>query len=243
MLIASDRHTEEDLRVWASFAGYDETLGASDRMRRLEDRALEAIADFGRCHVGVSWGKDSVVVAHLARRIDSSIPLVWVREEPFRNPDCAAVRDAFLVRCPGHYDEIEAWGRQGDDGVWHATGSIEAGFDEAARRYGARYISGIRAEESAIRKLRVARWGTTSPNTCAPIARWSGVEVFAYLAHHDLPIHPAYAMSFDGALERTRLRVSSLGFRKGRGRGRHEWERHYYRDAMVALGLEREYGL
>jgi phosphoadenosine phosphosulfate reductase len=222
---------------------FDLRLAHAPKMDRMIAAAERAIETFGSAHVGVSWGKDSVVVAHIARRVAPWMPLVWIREEPFRNPDCMAVRDRFLARCPGMYDEIEAWGRRDDAGRWHATGSIEAGFAEAEHRHGGRYVTGIRAEESATRALRCARWGVSSPNTCAPLARWTGVDVFAYLARFDLPVHPAYAMTFGGALERDRVRVSSLGFRKGRGHGRHEWERHYYGAELAELGLDREFGL
>jgi len=52
--------------------------------------------------------------------------------------------------------------------------------------------------------------------------------VFAYLNKHDLPIHPAYVMSFGGTLDRIRLRVDTLGLEAGTGKGRREWETHYY---------------
>lgn len=239
-LLHSDRHSAEDLAHWEMARRYDERLGAAPRIARMVERAECDIVGFGGAYVSVSWGKDSVAVAHMARRAAPHLPLVWIREEPFANPDCARVRDAFLARCPGPYDEIEVWGRQDNDGAWHATGTIERGFAEAVQRHGPRYITGIRAEESRVRALRVARWGVASPNTCAPLARWTGLDVFAYLALHDLPVHPAYAMSFGGTLERERLRVSSLGFRNGRGRGRHEWERRYYPEAMRRLGLDNE---
>lgn len=49
-------------------------------------------------------------------------------------------------------------------------------------------------------------------------------------------MHPAYACSFGGALDRERIRVSSLGGQRGTGHGRREWEWAYYRDEMMALG-------
>jgi phosphoadenosine phosphosulfate reductase len=237
-LLPSARHTPADLDAWARLERLDRIRAADGRWPRREAAAMDAIRAFfaaGRGYVGVSWGKDSVVVAHLARRVDPTIPLVWVHERPVANPDCPTVRDAFLAAFPGPYDEIDAWCRQDADG-WHATGTIEAGFAEADRRHGARHVSGIRGKESGTRTMRMRTYGTTTANTCAPIGWWSGPDVFAYLCRHDLPVHPAYAMSRGGLLDRERLRVSSLGRRHGTGHGRRDWELTYYGAEMAMLG-------
>lgn len=79
------------------------------------------------------------------------------------------------------------------------------------------------------------RWGESSLNTCAPLGWWSGWDVFAYLVTRGLPIHPAYACTMDGLLEPIRIRVASLGGRRGDGMGRAEWERRYYRRELARL--------
>jgi phosphoadenosine phosphosulfate reductase len=182
----------------------------------------------GDCYAGVSWGKDSTVLADLVVRWASAVPIVWVRVEPITNPDCGAVRDAFLARYPNApYEEIEVSCRRDEAGEFHASGTLEAGFRQAAVKFGRRYLSGIRAEESAGRARR-ALLGAETLHTCAPLIHWTAREVFAYLAHYDLPIHPAYAMTFGGALDRARIRVASLGGKRGTGTGRAEWEAAYY---------------
>lgn len=99
----------------------------------------------------------------------------------------------------------------------------------------AAHLSGVRGQESGARALRMQRWGTTTARTCAPIGWWTGLDVFAYLGLHDLPIHPAYAMNVGGMLDRERIRVASLGGKRGEGHGRAEWEARYYRHALAAL--------
>jgi len=206
---------------------------ALDRRVAESTAEIAAFAAAGPCYVGTSWGKDSIVVAHLATALD--LPLVCVWCQPIQNPDCAAVRDAYLGAFPAtRYDEIEVWCRRSETD-WHATGTMEEGFAIAAGRHGGRYISGIRAEESSTRALRVRSYGLSTARACAPIGWWSAAEIFAYLALHDLPIHPAYACSLAGTIDRGRLRVSSLGGRRGMGRGRAEWERRYYGAEMRAL--------
>lgn len=230
MLIDSPRLRPGDREAWAQASAGDLVHAATSRFLDRVDDAAMAIVQFARrpCYAGVSWGKDSVVVAHLVATYAPHVPLVWVRVEPIFSPECLAVRDSFLARHPATYEEITIRCRIDAAGEAHATGTLERGMREAARRFGDRHISGVRAAESAQREKRVRRFGVATDRACAPLSRWSGAEVFAYLALHDLPIHPAYAMSLGGSLDRERLRVSSLGGKRGTGTGRAEWERTYY---------------
>lgn len=234
-LILSSRFRRGDLDAWRQREAMDDLYLDARRgdIGRLAGRALleiDAFATAGPCYVGVSWGKDSVTVAHVARIL--GLPLVWVRVEGVENPDCPAVRDAYLARHPSDYHEIEA-----ASGATEGKRTSALGFAEAARCFGDRYVSGVRAEESTARRMRVASLGLSSARTCAPIGRWSGAEVFAYLRLHDLPVHPAYACSMAGALDRIRLRVGAVGGDRGTGRGRSEWERLYYPDVRIRTGI------
>lgn len=235
MLIPSKRLRAGDLEAWQTAERADTVHAQLAAFQRRIEPAIKAIVDFAsscRCYAGVSWGKDSTVLAHLiwrAREYGVDVPLVWVRVEPITNPDCVIVRDAFLSRWPVRYEEIEIWCRR-DDAGWHARGTLERGFAEAARRHGDCHISGVRGAESGARKARMRHWGIASPHTCAPIGWWSSEDVFAYLHIEGLPVHPAYAMSMRGMLPRNRIRVASISGQRGTGFGRAEWEQTYYRD-------------
>lgn len=240
MLVTHNRLSREDLRAWERAEVFDGHLSRVRAFDRTVDQSVEilrAFLDAGGGYCGVSWGKDSVVVADLVQRVAPATPIVWVRVDPIANPDCELVRDTFLRRHPdSRYDEINVRCRH-DAGGWHATGTLEAGFAVAAERYGDRYVSGIRGEESGHRTMRMRTYGPATERTCAPIGWWSGAEVFAYLHARGLPVHPAYAATFGGRLDRHRIRVAALGGRRGLGHGRAEWERHYYREECEALGL------
>lgn len=237
-LIASPRHTREDLRVWAQWEAQDRALYATGATDRMEVVALDAIRAFfggGRAYVSVSWGKDSVVVADLATRIYDEIsrpPIVWFPAGAVENPDCALVRDAFLATHDVNYHEVEAaltsdeWDRTiGHDGA-------QAEFERAARVFGRRYVSGIRAEESSTRRMAVGSHGLVSRNTARPIGHWQHYHVYAYLAGRNLPVHPAYACTMNGAMDRAEIRVSTIGGERGRRFGRAEWERRYYPEVL-----------
>jgi phosphoadenosine phosphosulfate reductase len=204
-----------------------------DEARRAIDAHLAASPEVSGYH-GVSWGKDSVVVAHLLRDIE--IPLAWVRIKPLENPDNETVRDAYFGLFPqqvARYEEEVVWCRRGAE-TWHATGTLERGFAAISERHGDRHISGVRGQESSVRKLTVMRNGTVSATTCRPLAHWTGMDVFAYLLKNELPIHPAYGYTMDGMLDPTRLRVDTLGCRYGDGMGRREWEWRYYGETLKA---------
>ena len=61
------------------------------------------------------------------------VPIVWVRVEPIKNPDCIAVRDEFFRRFDHPYHEETVWCRQDDEG-WHATGTLQKAFMKPRRR-------------------------------------------------------------------------------------------------------------
>jgi len=244
MLIQSTRITPNDVAVWHERARADAVYASLKSFRAKCDKALSTSATFARsapCYASVSWGKDSMVIAHLAIRLRETlgivVPIVWVRVEPIKNPDCIAVRDEFLRRFDHPYREQTVWCRQDDEG-WHATGTLQKGFHDAEKILNTkRSLRGIRGAESGTRKYLMERRGQFSKNSCRPIGFWSGQDVFAYLHAFDLPIHPAYAMSFGGMLDRDRLRVSSIGGKRGGGMGRDAWEAKYYGPELAeALG-------
>ena len=230
MLISSRRHTPRDLALWR-------LLEAADKRRRVSParlaRSEASIREFCRqpCYCSVSWGKDSVVTAHLVATFAPHVPLAWIKVEPICNPDCEAVRDAFLAMFPSvEYHEVVVQCRVDESGV-HASGTLERGAAELESRYGRR-ITGVRADESFTRLMRMSRWHEATVNTLAPIGWWTFQDVMTYLAIYDLPVHPAYAMLGGGRWPRERLRVASLDGVRGSGGGRAEWEREYYGDII-----------
>jgi len=250
MIIESPRLKEHDLPYWRLQEKFDDlSLKIGPKQRRWrEQEAVRTIQKFAPDYIGVSWGKDSVVTAHLAYESGVRAPLVWVRVEPLFNPECLAVRDAFLDRFDMPYiehvihwpDELkEMWRDHFARGNSKSLGR-SAGFSYVAlgtAPYGERYVSGIRAQESAVRALRARRYGTTTKYTCAPISSWKDTDVFAYLRAHDLPVNATYAMTLGGFLPRDVLRVDAFGGNKGTGLGigRDRWEAAYFPDVISKI--------
>ena len=237
-LITTHRHSTADLEMWRVYEKIDAlTAGRmGERLDEMATRAKVVMREFieaGDGYLGISWGKDSLVCAHLLHQLQREgvhYPSVWVRVRHWENPDVPLVRDRFLERWPlDGYEEIEV-----DAGPDRVGGTSRRGFDEAARRHGRRHISGVRGDESAIRRLVMKRHGVDSIHTARPIGWWSTEAVFAYAHRHDLPLHPAYGYTMGGRFRRDRLRTASIGGDRGSSHGREGWERHYYPDVFEA---------
>ena len=234
-LVNPGRCSAADLAHWRVLRAKDRLYAKQrDHLARVAQarRAVEHFLASGMpCYAGVSWGKDSTVLAHLVA--GTGIPLVWVRVEPLYNPDCLLVRDEFLRQHPGAvYHEVVVNAERGPDGLWAGTGRLEEGFRQAQSRFGARYLSGVRGQESLARRARMNILGIESKNTCVPLGHWTAADVYAYLCVNDLPVHTAYGCTMGGKLDRDWLRVATLGGERGTEQGRRSWEFHYYPEDM-----------
>lgn len=249
MLIVTAKHDADELARWATLERGDAVHGQLRAYgRKVEGalRAIERFAERGPFYVGVSWGKDSVCLADLVMRTAPSATLAWVRIEPVKNPECIAVRDAFLRVWPhaSYHEERVAY--EPGETAWTpgfgpektrtVTPAHVRGFRRIARTLGTeRYCSGIRAQEACRRRDRMQRHGYETRLTCAPLGWWTAADVFAYLHAHQLPVHPAYAYTMHGAWDRERLRVDALWGPTGQSSGRRAWEAHYYPDELEAM--------
>lgn len=233
MLIPSHRHTEADLRLWREHEAADLIHARRPRIALLVAKSIEAIRSVsGPRHCGVSWGKDSVVVAHLLRTTAPHVPLVYLRQTT-ENPDCLLVRDDYLSRFPGQqYIEIPVIYDAGI--VSHKNSAWKNAIEQAEREHG-KPILGLRADESGMRRLSMRHLGLTTDNVCRPIGWWSVADVFAYLAAHELPVHPVYAMTGGGRWPRATLRTASITGTDADNFGRREHTSEYYGDVLRRL--------
>lgn len=237
MLITCDRHTKKDLELWKDYDEID-----SIKLKELNnDKIQKAINEIHKCclesksYVSISWGKDSVVLAHLCYLAKVDLRMVWLKESPMYNPYCEIVRDEFLKKYKFKYHEIiidygstgfaPFLDNHGDSILFHSIAdAINVSFG--------RRITGIRNQESNKRLLRYMNYGMTTKNTSAPLSLWKTWEIFAYLKYYDLPIHSNYAMLGGGRYKRENLRVDCLAGTQGNGIGRIEWEKEYYQDIL-----------
>lgn len=232
MLIRVPELSQEDVQHFAAMERVDRARASLSCHRDLVRRSVRIAEAFlqatkAKCYVSTSWGKDSVVTSHIvftaaARMGILPPPLVHHRPSENANHHTDAVADRWLERFPrSKYHRITV---TETDANWRVVRD-----ETAAKAAGSRNrVMGIRGAESAARKRAMTHLGETRGRVCWPIAKWPTADVFAYLASHDLPVHPAYAMTMDGSLDRDRLRVDELADDPGTGFGRAEWEERYY---------------
>lgn len=238
MLLTCDRHTLADLAYWSELESADRVHGGWLASSGRGQHATEAIRQFiihSPCYAATSWGKDSLALCHLLHISQVRVPLVHiVQEGPLKDPYQILVRDAFLSLYPCDYYEIVVPGDNRIDDDGKRSPQLIRGIDLAAKQFGTRrYISGLRADESGVRKIR-ARTGIPD-GSCWPLCWWTADDVFGWIAHYQLPLHPAYGMTGNGRYNRRHLRVSTIGGPKGNQFGRAEWEREYYGDVLRRL--------
>ena len=230
MLIHSSRIKSGDLAKWHEQSQFDEAILHEDKNKSLVEEAELKLVRWSRHrkgYAGVSWGKDSVCLAHMVCELIPDWPLVWVIESPLENPDSYAVRDAFLDQHPGaKYTEIRIDLSPNDIGGFHLGMGLERGFRKACERFGDCHISGVRAQESPTRRIVQRTSAGENPKALAPMIDWDATIVWGYLAKFDLPVHPVYSMNMLGCLERDWLRVSAMTLR--RGSNKEMWEQTYY---------------
>lgn len=239
MLIPSGRHTEADLSQWSALEQSDMLYARvhSRRIQRLTEESENQIRIFlsaGPAVCGVSWGKDSVLLAWMARRIDPSMQFVRFRSPEDKYPHDDDVRDYFLSKWPIRYEEVVVEWPQRGRADWAKREAL------ATARFGtSRRMTGLRAEESASRRVSFAAHGISTDISCRPLGHWMTPDVFAVLATEQLPVHPSYAMTGGGRWDRNRLRVSGLGGSPGEGHGRALWEQEYYGDMLRRLAASK----
>jgi phosphoadenosine phosphosulfate reductase len=237
VLIINNRLSKKDIDHWYSTLEYEDELNKHKDISRKIAQSINSKKSFTNkysndCYLAISWGKDSVAVAYLVAMAQVSIPMVWIKTKPFFNPDCELVRDEFLRLFPNCiYREVET-SCATKNGKIIETGRLKEGIKISEKEFGQKVITGIRGDESSDRKIRQDVWGIESKNTLAPIIYWKSWEVFLFLLKNNLPVHPVYAMTKGGLIDRDCLRVSSIGGSRGNLVGRHEWEKSYYPDIL-----------
>lgn len=191
--------------------------------------------------VSISWGKDSIVLLHLAMScLTKSITAVHARFSKNEElPDIPIVRDKFLDKYGDriNYIEVPVWGdwevyeRSGRFFLtpetkqdrklisqWHLN--LVSSVDNAIVNSGCNgKMLGLAAHESRGRKMNIIRRGNhystkfESIPKLFPMAYWSSKDVLAYMFEHDLPRLRIYDKSDDP--ERARSEFAFAVIRSG----------------------------
>lgn len=248
MLMGCGLITKADMARWIEYERADRIQARQIKaeIQKTKKRIETYLKRGDPCYVSISWGKDSVMLAHMVETVckENNLPLpplIYLREMPMDNPYNLTIKDLFMAKSDYEYIEIAIdYGRAGFAPYLDSRGNSRLFKRKAkeTRKHFGKAIMGIRREESLTRKIRFARWGLETGTSFCPLDRWHNRDVFAYLSLYDLPIHPNYAMTQGGLYRREDLRVDCLMGSQGTAFGRSEWEKLYYGDMIRRMEAE-----
>jgi 3'-phosphoadenosine 5'-phosphosulfate sulfotransferase (PAPS reductase)/FAD synthetase len=217
--------------------------------RRLADlRHMVAGIDPATTYVSFSAGKDSAVLAHACQQAHPDIPILmidpgcpthWLESERQRWRDYAAAHGWRLTLFP--WDKWAGAQEGESEKAYQARihASMFAPIAEHARAHGLTCRAmGLRADESRGRRMSIAVRGMSyaykdGTRAILPLARWSEMDIWAYLVAHEVPWLDIYDIIGPHA------RNGLIG-RSGENFGRVAYLRQYFPDVWrwaVARGI------
>lgn len=178
-----------------------------------------------RPYASVSFGKDSVVMAHLLLSVAPALPMLYVNCGEWDEwPDTPRVKMEFVSRFPCRLIELNgpsitsAYFQAGEmymqdeectqsahKAQHDYSSSLGKILDEEAkaRNFDGAFM-GLRKEESNNRARLFAMHGplyyssTRDLWACHPLAWWTGRDVWTYIVKHDLPYNELYDLDQRG---------------------------------------------
>lgn len=207
----------------------DLAYARTQRFTRAVSRAqavIDVAATHGRIGVSVSGGKDSTVALALVRSVVPDAPAAWFDSGAELSGTAELVARQGAVRLAPVLDLPEMCRRCG----WWGTEPTEPGviYDiletliyEPAHRFAdqarlAVMTLGLRAHESHGRRMNAFRRGALywcevdQWWTCCPLTWWTDADVWAYIAVHELPYHPAYDVMARLGVPRRAQRIGTV---------------------------------
>jgi len=147
------------------------------------------LAQSPESYVTLSWGKQSIILAHMVFSVRPSVPCVhWSNPNAELFADFAATRDKFIERWSLNYIEFP-------DGDTDLKGNGKRYMQQNGMTG---VFMGLAAEESKGRQYTLKGGHETLRQykdrtwRCCPLAAWETHDLAAYIASYDLPLLSPY---------------------------------------------------
>ncbi len=166
--------------------------------------AMRAIAP--HAYASISFGKQSICLAHMLYQIEPSMPMFFLASwESFMLYDYESVIDSFTRRWPINLTIVRADNVTGNTLTWKQTRDMGQ-YDlqnMCNRRDWDGWYWGLSKEESQGRRCTLSvRWdGQVHPTVfryadqkyrCCPLMNWTLLDIAAYVQEHDIPLLDIY---------------------------------------------------
>lgn len=188
------------------FEFHAKSVGFRRRVAEAEAIIQQALACMAVPVVAFSGGKDSTIVLNLVRAIRPETPAHFGHEQwilPETEEFVATIPNLIRTALPDRHAEwFDVW-RDEDavpDGIQlvdKSAGLNEFNYEREMLHFDGKFL-GLRSDENNYRRIFLKRHGTLffchrhGLWECNPLARWSVLDVWAYIVQYDVPYNAAY---------------------------------------------------
>ena len=172
-----------------------------DKIKHSKELIKDAVEKYTpRIAVASSWGKDSMVLLHLALQIDPHIKVISVIT-PFKPKETLLFKDKIVKKWKLNYSEYRAEGDNLPVGLWKTDPDrccyiykVEP-FKRAVQDLDC-WLSGIRSKEGRTRGdyEEIEESGTLVKIN--PLLKWEEIDIWKYAALYQVPMNPLYQLGY-----------------------------------------------
>ncbi len=168
-----------------------------DRAKQVISNALEEYGE--KISVACSFGKDSMVVVHLAQQVDPNVRIFAVMT-PFKPKETFEYMDAMIKRYSLNIQVYMSDVKVDEDlpkenpDVCCDILKVEP-TKEAVKDLDA-WVCGLRNTEGRTRKNYVEKEEKEGLIKINPILEWTELDIWRYMAINEIPVHPYYARGY-----------------------------------------------
>ncbi|MCK9327750.1 MAG: hypothetical protein M0P69_19805 [Bacteroidales bacterium] len=143
----------------------------------------------GPSYLALSWGKQSIILAHMIWTMDTEVKCVF-RKNPLSDliNNFNEVKDSFLSRWKINYEELEGDTDLKGNGLKYMQ---ENGLTVVIMGLAADESNGRRITLAAADKFNLYRYSNGFMRSC-PLRHWKIMDIAAYTAAYDLPALDTY---------------------------------------------------
>lgn len=177
------------------YLGWAKTNKFQSKVAKAKQVIQEALK-IGDSYVAISWGKDSTVLLHLCQQVCPNIKAFFAKGFYMDIYDnYTEVMNKYLLKYPTN---IELW--EDNNVPTNTPGPIVASKEAKLSLIYDVVFLGLRQDESinrkrSIKKGLIYKYKNSNTTRVCPLGYWSNIDIWSYIALHELPYLNSYDTS------------------------------------------------